>query len=55
MDSLVNWSNEFLGRRDRDRIYPVPIIKDEQVAMGTLGVARDMESENSKGVQPPRH
>jgi hypothetical protein len=25
---LVNWSNEFLGRRDNDWIYQVPIIWD---------------------------
>jgi hypothetical protein len=26
LDRLVNWSNEFLGRRDTDRVYPIPII-----------------------------
>ncbi len=25
LDRLVNWSKEFLGRRDNDRVYPVPI------------------------------
>jgi hypothetical protein len=34
LDRLVNWSNEFLGRRDTDRVYPVSIIRDEQVAVG---------------------
>jgi hypothetical protein len=24
LDRLVNWSNEFLGRRDNDRVYPSP-------------------------------
>ena len=24
LDRLVNWSNEFLGRRDNDRVYPFP-------------------------------
>ncbi len=55
LDRLVNWSNEFLGRRDTDGIYPVPIIRDEQVAMGNPAADRDIEDENSKGGQPPRH
>jgi hypothetical protein len=29
LDKLVNWSNEFLGRRDNDRVYPLPIIRGE--------------------------
>jgi hypothetical protein len=53
LDRLVNWSNEFLGRTDTDRIYPVPIIRDKQVVMGTSAVDRDMEGENSKGVGLP--
>jgi hypothetical protein len=24
LDRLENWSNEFLGRRDNDRVYPSP-------------------------------
>ncbi len=52
LDRLVNWSNEFLGRRDTDGIYPVPIIRDEQVAMGYPAADRDIEDENSKGGQP---
>ncbi len=28
LDRLKNWFNEFLGRRDNDRIYQVPIIWD---------------------------
>jgi hypothetical protein len=27
LDRLVNWSNEFLSRRDTDQINPVPIIR----------------------------
>jgi hypothetical protein len=34
LDRLVNWSNELLIRRDYDRTYPVPIIRDEQFIMG---------------------
>jgi hypothetical protein len=30
LDRLVTWSNEFLGRRDNDRVYPVPIARGEQ-------------------------
>ncbi len=30
LDRLVNWSNEFLGRRDNDRVYPAPIVRGEQ-------------------------
>jgi hypothetical protein len=55
LDRLVNWSKEFLARRDTDRIYPLPIIRDEQIAMGTSAVDRDMEGDNSKGDQPPWH
>jgi hypothetical protein len=29
LDRLVTWSNEFLGRRDNDRVYPAPIIRGE--------------------------
>jgi hypothetical protein len=35
LDRLVNWSNEFLGRRDNDRVYPVPINRNEQAASGS--------------------
>ncbi len=51
----MNWSKEFLGRRDTDQVYPVSIIRDEQVAMGTLVADRVVEDENSKGGQPPKH
>ncbi len=55
LERLVNWSNEFLGRRDTDRIYPVHIIEDEQIAMWNSAADRDTEDENSKGVQLTRH
>jgi hypothetical protein len=32
LDRLVNWSNEFLGRRDNDRVYPIPINRNVQAA-----------------------
>jgi hypothetical protein len=35
LDRLVNWSNEFLGRRDNDQVYPVPINRNEQTARGS--------------------
>jgi hypothetical protein len=35
LDRLVNWSNEFLGRRDNDRVYPVPMNRNEQAARGS--------------------
>ncbi len=52
LDRLVNWSNEFLVRRDTDGVYPVPIIRNEQVAMGNSTADQDAEDENSKGGQP---
>ncbi len=48
LDRLVKWSNEFLSRRDTDRIYPVHIIRDELITMGNLMANRDMEDKNSK-------
>ena len=32
LDGLVNWSNEFLGRRDTERIYPAPVDRNVQGA-----------------------
>ncbi len=32
LDRLVTWSNEFLRRRDNDRVYPVPITGGKQAA-----------------------
>jgi hypothetical protein len=48
VDRLVKWSNEFLGRRDTARVYPVPIIRSEQAAMGSLTTDLNVENENSK-------
>jgi hypothetical protein len=36
LDRLVNWSNKFLCRRDTDRVYPLPVIRNEQATMGSL-------------------
>ncbi len=55
LDRLVNWSNEFLGRRDTDRVYPVPINRNVQAARGSsTTVDMNLEDENSK-VGQPRH
>ncbi len=53
LDRLVNWSNEFLGRRDNDRVYPVPIIRGEQAARNSsTTVDMNVNEENNKGGQP---
>jgi hypothetical protein len=53
MDRLVNLSNEFLGRRDNDRVYPVPIIRGEQAARNSsTTVDMSVDEENNKGGQP---
>ncbi len=52
LDRLVNWSNEFLGRRDTDRVYPVPIIRNEQDVVGNSTTDLNVENENSKGGKP---
>jgi hypothetical protein len=53
LDRLVNWSNEFLGRRDNDRLYPVPIIRGEQAARNSsTTVDMNEDEENNKGGQP---
>jgi hypothetical protein len=50
LDRLLNWSNEFLGRRDTDRVYPVPITRNEQAAMGSsTTVDLSMEIEKDRG------
>jgi hypothetical protein len=49
LDRLVSWSNV---RRDTDRVHPVPIIRNEQVAMGNSTADQEAEDENSKGGQP---
>ena len=48
LDRLVTWSNEFLGRRDNDRVYPVPITRGEQAIRASMNV----DEENNKGNQP---
>jgi hypothetical protein len=53
LDRLVNWSNEFLGRRDNDRVYPVPINRIEQAARGSsTTVDINVDEENNRGGQP---
>ncbi len=53
LDRLVNWSNEFLGRRDNDRVYPVPIDRNVQAARGSsTTVDMKVDEENNKGGQP---
>ena len=53
LDRLVNWSNEFLGRRDNDRIYPVPIDRNVQAARGSsTTVNMNVDEEHNKGGQP---
>jgi hypothetical protein len=50
---LVNCSNEFLGRRDNDRVYPVPIDRNVQAARGSsTTVDMNVDEENNKGGQP---
>ncbi len=29
----MNWSNEFLGRRDTERIYPAPVDRNVQAVL----------------------
>jgi hypothetical protein len=53
LDRLVNWSNEFLGRRGNDRVYPVPIIRGEQAARASsIAVDMNVDEEKNKGGQP---
>ncbi len=54
LDRLVNLSNKFLGRWDKDRAYPVPIIRNEQIALRDLVADRDAEHEINRGGQPHR-
>ncbi len=53
LDRLVTWSNEFLGRRDNDRVYPVPITRGKQAtrASSTM-VDMNVDEGNDKGCQP---
>jgi hypothetical protein len=53
--AILNWSIEFLCRRDNDQVYPVPIDGDVQAARGSsTTVNMNVEDENNKGGQP-RH
>jgi hypothetical protein len=53
LDRLVTWSNEFLGGRDNDRVYPVPITGGEQGARASsTRVDMNVDEENNKGGQP---
>jgi hypothetical protein len=53
LERVVKGSNKFLGRRDMDQIYQVPIIRGEQVAMGDLAADRDMEDKHSRRRSTP--
>ncbi len=50
LDRLVNWSNDFLGRRDNNRVYPVP--RNEQAARGSSTTVDMNMDENNRGGQP---
>jgi hypothetical protein len=53
LDRLVNWSNEFLGRRDNDRVYPVPIVRGEQATRNSsTTMDMNVDEENNKGGRP---
>ena len=42
-----------MGRRDNDRVYPVPIIRAEQAARNSsTTVDMNVDEENNKGGQP---
>jgi hypothetical protein len=53
LDRLVTWSNEFLGRRDSERVYPVPITRCEQATRASsTTVDMNVDEEKNKGCQP---
>jgi hypothetical protein len=53
LDRLVTWSNEFLGRRDNDRVYPVPITGGEPATRASsTTVDMNVDEGNNKGCQP---
>jgi hypothetical protein len=53
LDRLVTWSNEFLGRRDNDRVHPVPITGGEQATRASsTTVDMKVDEGNNKGGQP---
>jgi hypothetical protein len=46
----VTWSKEFLGRRDNERVYPVPIVRGEQTTRdSSTTVNMNVDEENNKG------
>jgi len=53
LDRLVNWSKEFLSKRGTYQIYPVLIIRGQQVAMGDSAADRDMKEKNSQRRSTP--
>ncbi len=53
LDRLMNWSNEFLGRRDNNRVYSVPINRNKQTARGSsTTVEMNVDEENIRRGQP---
>ncbi len=53
LDRLMKWSNEFLGRRDNDRVYSVPINRNEQTVRGSsTTVEMNVDEENIRRGQP---
>jgi hypothetical protein len=58
LDRLVTWSNEFLGSRDNDRVYPAPIVRGAQTTRdSSITVDMNVTEENEKRpkllIQPP--
>ncbi len=50
LNRLVTWSNEFLGRRDNERVYLVPIARGEQTTRdSSTTVDMNVVKENGKG------
>ncbi len=53
LDRLVNWSNEFLSRKDNDRVYPVPMDRNVQAARGSSTmIDMNVDEENNRAGQP---
>ncbi len=53
LERLMNWSNEFLSRRDNDRVYSVPINRNEQTGRGSsTTVDMNVDEENIRRGQP---
>ncbi len=49
----MTWSNEFLGRRDNERVYPVSIVRGKQTTRdSSTTVDMNVDEENNKGCQP---